>query len=380
MNCYRHNHRARGGRQSLAMSLIELIGALALLAVMGGMMIPFGIRTIDRIVAEREVSTLATLGDSFRNAILRSRQITNAVHWPDVIATEAGMDRATVAQNARRNPRAFLYDKGGWLNTALPYRQTNSTPPGLSTLPGNARVMIVSSLGRPLPATLNNTDISAADFAALWDTPENLVPSSGPWVGWEGRSDDVKVQRVNLASLFVNLVLSTYAQTNLGRYRIDSSAPFVATDGAGVAAYFFKGTTLDLFSSPPESALQHTHVLDCDTSFVYENNAWRSSILGAVATGMGDASAVVEAFLKSPENMRAANTNGMGIQQYIIVTNFIAYMSNYNVWELKGFPSGSLQDHLKGTLQPAMMKAVNDIFLYSGGSDNHLPINNDPCL
>ncbi len=377
MNPHCVNKPGRCGRQKDAMSLIELIGVLAVVAVLAGIALPSAIRILDRIAAEREVAVLSDLGDSFRSSILRSRQIRSPSDWVSVLATEAGMEPIAVTQNPRRVQRAYLYDKGGWLGSvSFPYYQTNN-PPGLAAVPANARVMLVSSLGKPLPTTLNNTDMTGAHFSDLWNAAENSVPTTGPWVGWGGQPDDVKIQRVNLAPLFVNVVLSTYTGTNLGLYRIDNSGFYSATNGAGVARYYLKGTVLQLYASAPTVTQQHSEVLDHDTSFVYENGVWRSSILGGTATALGNASGIVEAFLKAPENINALHTNGAGIQQYIIVTNFIAYMSNYNLWEDQGFPSkNGMQTHLQA-IQVQMMDAVEGIFKFS---DNHYPTNNYvPC-
>lgn len=375
--------RERVRRPRDAMTLIEMIGVLAVIAVLAGMLLPVAIRILDQLAARKEVATLASLAQAVQSSILRTRQITNVAQWAPLLAREAGMDLTAVTQNARRVPRVILHDKAGWLQTGLPYIQTNTSPPGLVTPPANARVMIVSSLSGALPNALNNTDLTAEQFATLWDTPDDTLPTTGPLAGW-GRPDDLKVQRINLAPLFVNVVLSTYLQTNAGLYKIDQSPAFyTAPTSNGVAHYFLKGTVLELYSSAPTVALQHSEVLERDTSYVYESGVWRSSILGAAATGLGDVSGIVEAFLKAPENHNAANIDPAkpGLQQYIIVTNFIAYMSNYNRWEDSGFKDNALKTYLSGTLQPRMMDAVQDIFLYSGTGKNRYPINtNLPCV
>jgi prepilin-type N-terminal cleavage/methylation domain-containing protein len=371
----------RGGCPQRGMTLVELIGALAIVAVLAGVALPAALRILDRLAANREVATLSAMGDGFRTSILRSRQIPISTDWLSVIATAAGMDPGAVTQNPRRISRAFVYDPGGWLASGLPYAQTNGSPPGLATPPNNARIMIVSSLGAPLPAGLNNTSLAASDFANLWNIADDTVPASGPFATWPGKPDDVKIQRVNLAPLFVNVVLGTYLGTNLGLYKVDNSSAFYsAPTNSGVARYFLKGTVLDLYASAPSLTNQLSVVLDHDTSYVYENGVWRSSIVGGVAMGIGDASGIVEAFLKAPENMKAANTNGAGIQQYIIVTNFIAYMSNYNRWEDGNFTDGTLQALLK-SMQPQMINVVQGLYLNSGGANDHSPMNNYlPCV
>jgi len=376
--------RERVRRPRDAMTLIEMIGVLAVIAVLAGMLLPVAIRILDQLAARKEVATLSSLGEAFQNGILRTRLITNVAQWAPLLAREAGMDLTAVTQNSRRVPRVILYDKGGWLNTGLPYNQTNTSPPGLAAPPNNARVMLVSSLGAALPDELNNTVLTADEFTDLWDSADDTLPATGPLADWGGRPDDLKVQRINLAPLFVNVVLSTYLQTNAGLYKIDQSPAFyTAPTSNGVSRYFLKGTVLELYSSAPTIALQHSEVLERDTSFVYESGVWRSSILGAAATGLGDVSGIVEAFLKAPENHNAANidTAKPGLQQYIIVTNFIAYMSNYNRWEDSEFKDNALKTYLESTLQPDMMKAVQDIFLYSGTGNNRYPINTSaPCV
>jgi type II secretory pathway pseudopilin PulG len=381
MNDYHILTRDRSRRRQHGMSLVELIGALGIIAFLSAMLVPSGIRTLDRIAADKETAALAAMSDAFCGSILRSRQIADPANWPSLIASESGMNLAAVSQNPRRVSRAFLYDKSGWLASSLPYAQTNGSLPGLATLPNNPRVMIVSSLGAALPAGLNNSSMTASDFANLWSTADNTVPASGPFALWPGKPDDVKIQRVNLASLFVNVVLSTYMETNLGLFKIDNYTNlYSAPTSYGVGRYYLKGTLLQLYASAPTLTNQLSVVLDHNTSFVYESGAWRSSILGGVAMGAGDISGIVEAFLKAPENMNAVNTNGAGIQQYIIVTNFIAYMSNYNRWEDSNFTDSSLQTLLQ-TLQPQMMTNVQGIYLKGGGSHDYSPVNTYmPCV
>lgn len=382
MNCHPSTNLQRGGGLH-AMSLVELIGVLAILGVLVAVLVPSAIRILDRLASEKETAVLSSLGEAFRNGILRTRQIPIADSWASNIAAEAGMDLTAIAQTPRRTQRAILFDTGGWLTTGLPYRQTNGAPPGLIDRPARARMMLVSSLGAPLPVSLNNSDplMTASEFDQLWNAPDSSILATTIWSGWGGRSDDLKVQRVDLAPLFVNVVLSTYTGTNLGLYKVDNSDYFTAPKSNGVAAYFLKGTVLQLYASAPGRTLQHTEVLDHDTSYVYENGVWRSSILGAVATGIGDVSGIVEAFLKAPGNINAGHTNPAKIQQEIIVTNFIAFMSNYNRWEDGNFSDNALQLYLKNTLQPAMMNAVEGLFIDGGGVNNHYPTNNyEPCV
>lgn len=369
--------------------MIELIGVLAVIAVLAGMMIPSAIRILDQIASEREVALLGNLGNAFQKAIVRAHSIGPLADWPSLVATEAGLPTTEVTANPRRNPRVVLFDKSetGWLyNLTFPWYQTNGSPPGLSAPPANARVILVSSLGRPLPTTLNQSSISAAQFTDLWNAPDHSLPASAPWNTWNGDAYDVKVQRVDLSSLFVKVVLSTYLSTNAGLYRIDNSALHSAPTGAGVTRYFMKGSVLQLHSAAPDMALQHSEVLESDTSFVYENGIWRSSIVGGVPAVLADASGIVEAFLRAPENIRAVNTNGMAIQQIMVVSNFVSYMSNYNVWAEGNFANTTLQSHLE-QVQAHMMDSVWGLFLnpykssYSTNTATyHTPTNNyAPC-
>lgn len=240
--------------------------------------------------------------------------------------------------------------------------------------------MIVSSLGASLPATLNNTDMDATQFDALWNSAPRTVPGTGPWSGWGGRGDDVKVERINLASLFANVVLSTYTDTNWGLYKLDNQGIetvngqlyYRAPWSNGVSGYFLKGTVIDFYSSAPQITNQHSEVIERDTSFVYENGVWAASIHGGVAPGVGDVTGIVAAFLRATPNTNAANTVPPRIQQTNVVNSFIAFMTNYSTWAANGFGNNALKSSLQ-TRRAEMMTNICSLFF--DGSANFNPYN-----
>jgi hypothetical protein len=351
------------------MTLVECIGVLAILAVIAGLMLPVMLRHLDGLASEVETATLKKLGDALQDSIRRNHYIPTYTNWASVVAAEAGMDIGTVTNNARSRLRVCWIDSSGWLSTNLPYTQTYT---GTTNLPANARIMLVSSVGRNLP--ISSAMPNATDFSDLWNTPEGTIPSSGPWVGWTSSPKDVKIQRVNLSPLFFNMVLSTYTGSTNGQYAVDGGALYPVPRGAGMASYFLQGTLLTLYSGSPSNTLASTQLISQDTSLVYESGVWKSSIVGTVTLGVGDISGIVAAFLQA-----IPNTNAAAGQQQLVVTRMIDYMSNYNRWATGPSPAASFSDnglrnYLKNTVQPNMMAAIQGLYA------TPKPTNGMPCL
>src|SRR5439155_8855693 len=113
--------------------------------------------------------------------------------WAAAVATELGVDTAAVTTNPRRQPRLFLIDPNlSIAGGGLPYTQTSTGSVSQAVSP---RVMIVSSVGTPLPAGLSS---GSANFTNIWNAADGTVPASAPaFAGWAGSGDDLKVQRVD---------------------------------------------------------------------------------------------------------------------------------------------------------------------------------------
>ena len=245
---------------------------------------------------------------------------------------------------------------------------------GTPALPANARMMLVSSLGKNLPIASGMP--SASDFAALWDVSPGTVPSSGAWAGWTGDPEDVKIHRVNLSPLFVKLVLTTYLSATNGQYTIDSSPMNSVPYTNGFAAYFLKGTGLRLYCGSPDSTLNSSQILNEDSSFVYEGGAWKNFLQGRVISSLGNVGGIVAAFLSATPNTNAqyALTN---YQQILVARTFTQYMSNYNVWAEGNFANNTLKTLLK-SVQVNMMDAVHGLYQAGGGANDCYPTNGVP--
>ena len=384
-----------------AWTLIEMIGVLALVAVLAGILLPAVVGHIDKVVAEQEVSTLKSFGGAFQQYVLATRVIPDQTTWYSAIASKVGFDTNDVLYNFRRQPRVLLIDGALQIGlpppaaSGLPYSQTNPlyivnaivpTP----MLPINPRVMIVSSLGKSLPNTFPGSPggvWNATYFSDLWNAADGSVPNDAAWTGWTGNPRDVLVQRINLTPLFVHVLLSKYNSSTYGYFTIDGNDGITPpTQVSWVDGYFIQGTVLTLYTNNPSDqihAIDTKQILTADTSFVFEQGIWRSTLTGAAfgtgATGVGD---LVQQFLNATTNVNAANPNG-NAQQVLVASNMLSYMSNYNVWALQySYTNDSLKSYLAGDktiigIEPSMMSSIQG--LYSLGTPSYYPTNPIPC-
>lgn len=329
-----------------AWTLVEVAAVVAVIAVLAASVLPAMVRHTDRLVAQQEAATLSSFANAFQQAVLTSRRIPDQTTWYSVIATNMGVSindvLYNVRQQAHQQARVFLIDPSlqvglGSSPSGLPYVQTNfiSGTPGSPMLPVSPRVMIVSSLGKALPMSSGVFSSGyPADFANLWNAADGTVPSAGAWSGWTGSPADVIVQRINLAPLFVRLVLGNYnpsSTASQGYYTVDPLSGAVPTPVTYVDGYFIRSTVLALYNGALAANLDTQLVLNQDSSFVFEQGIWRNTLLAPAGGTAGSTGDLVQQFLNATPNVYAAYpyTN---LQQIMIVTNMLSYMSNYVNW------------------------------------------------
>ncbi len=371
-------------RNQAAMTLIEVIGVLAVLAILSAGLLPALIRQLDKAVADQENAALKSFGDALQRSILRNRYIPGPDDWASAIATELGVNVSTVSTNARSRQRWFIIDPNlqiGANGAGLPYSQANRISRGSSltnltgqvVAPASPRVMILSSLGPAFPVSmLNGVLPNVADFGLLWNTADGTLPAGvSALSGWRGTGEELKIQRLNLSPLFVDLVLGSYGSGNSGYFAIDGSVIGIAPTNT-FEGYFLQNSVLALYTGSSSNTLDSQQILVRDCSFVFESGIWKSSIVGGLMPGGMDVGGVVSQFLAAPGNTNAANSVS-NAQQIAVAQSMLSYMSNYGVWAAGNFTDNNLRNYLKNTVQPNMMAAVQGLF-----SGSYYPVP-QPC-
>ena len=347
-----------------AFSLIELIGVLAVMAILAAVLAPALLRQMDKMAGDQESAALKSFGDALQASILRSRTIPSHTNWASTVATELGVDVASVTNSPRRQARFFLIDPAlqiGVNGGGLPYVQNNAgsvITNGCDVIPPvSPRVLILSSIGRGLPAGIVSGVPTAADFTNIWNAADGTVPPAPAFSGWTGTGDDLKIQRVSLSPLFVHLLLTAYQpRDGLPRYSIDANnpgtAPSVPTNATcilGHEGYYIQDSVLYLYKA--QTTIDSQQILIRDNSFVYDQNVWRGSIGGGFFLGGLDIASVVDKYLAAPRN---TNPNVATNQQAIVVQSMQNYMDAYGAWGTAGFP------HKVGGSTPPIYQAVID--------------------
>src|SRR5439155_19179772 len=173
--------------------------------------------------------------------------------------------------------------------------------------------------GRPLPAGLASGVFPY--FSNLWNAADGMVPSDPAWSGWTGSPADVIVQRINLAPLFLHMLLNRYNTTNTGAYSVDGlpAVSVVTVDG-----YFIRGSVLGLYTNYFSTNPVARQILTRDSSFTFEAGVWVGSLSGATTgtnnAGVMNVGDVVQQFMTAPPNVNAQNPIG-NAQQVLVVNN-----------------------------------------------------------
>jgi prepilin-type N-terminal cleavage/methylation domain-containing protein len=360
-------------RSQHAFSLIEMIGVLAVIAVLATALAPSFVRQMDKTAGDQESAAMKSFGDALQRSIMRYRYIPSDADWATNIATELGVDVAYVTTNPRQQPRFFLIDPNlSIAGAGLPYRQTNS---GSVNIPSSPRVMILSSVGTPLPAVT----ATAANFTNIWNAADGTVPTAAPaFAGWNGTGNDLNIQRVDLSPLFVRLQLSWVVSSHKDpwpKYSIDSNnwatardvtngwdvtngQPTPPTDWPG---YFIQNSILFLYNDPTKpnpggGYLDSQQILIRNNTFNYDQDTWRGSIGGEFFLGGLDIASVVDRYLAAYPNARAQNGTN---QQAIVVQSMITFMDRYDDWAGAGFPTNTAPTYVAvQNAQVAMKTAV----------------------
>lgn len=334
-----------------AFSMIEMIGVLAVIMILIMTVMPAMLRRIDKAAKDIEAVTLQQIGLGLKNHILNNRRVPARGTAFSDIATEMGWAVAQVATNARGNPRFYLVDPrlriGSNSSSSLPYVQGIY---GSSNITDEARVLIITSMGDPLPTIITNAGANSnVVFDAIWGAADYTMPTG--W-SWGGNWSDILVQRLSLRPLFVQVLLNNHS-LNLGRFSIETTNTHVPLPGTNFAAWYLSRTVLGLHDEngglQVKQVLQDVSATTNNTmnclapSFVYDKGVWRGRLFACkdgptgtqLQTGL-DLQAAYDLFMSGPPNMY--HTSG-AISKTNVTKTMYLFMSNYVRWAGTGFNS-----------------------------------------
>jgi prepilin-type N-terminal cleavage/methylation domain-containing protein len=205
---------------SSGFTLIEMIGVLAVIAIIASVITPNALRSLDRAAITAEAQTLRNLGEQAK-LYLRAQGVSpTPANWTTTIGSFADMSPADIATNKRQMGRVYLTDP--------------------ATVP-TQRVIILSSMrtGLTLPTSANiNT---AVRFQDIWQTVDGALPTALSWGGWAawgavaGSGEYLLIERVNLAPVY-NTDLQSLTITLNNRGAATASYNIVLADGTVQAA------------------------------------------------------------------------------------------------------------------------------------------------
>ncbi|MGC8989554.1 MAG: type II secretion system protein, partial [Verrucomicrobiia bacterium] len=272
-----------------AYTLIELVGVLAIIAILGLIVTENVLEKIKRQARKTEGDNLATMADAMRRSVVRTKSIPGAGNMPARIAEELSLPVSKLLTTQFRQTRYFFmhpdFRVGTNLTSTLPYTQTVL---GSTREPTNCQALIISSVG-PLEEDLIPAEMDGATFTNLWNTSED----------WDALARDVKLQRIEFRDLFHRIVLNNLDSTRNAPFSVESTNTLTSiAPGGRFETWFIDTTALNLHMVVGTGVqLQTREIIREDVSYVFENGRWARYLGGGRGAGGGDFGSLVDAFL-----------------------------------------------------------------------------------
>ncbi|MEO1035544.1 MAG: type II secretion system protein [Pseudomonadota bacterium] len=246
-------------------TLLELIGVMAVLAILSAALAPSIFQAIDDAYAVAESDNLKQLGEDLRRYVRTTGQVPSRSinNWAPALASVSETPEERVRNNRRGQRRLLYFDPqfiGPPDSNFNGYTQTT----GLAAAPLSPRLMIISDMERNVP----NQPANSASFDAIWNQ------SAGATIV---ESDTVKIERINMMALF-HRVLLVNANTSQTGYQLGFAAAFPVTASNGttdgiVSRYVIDGTELRVFNAPyPAGALATATLVNDDVAMRYDTD------------------------------------------------------------------------------------------------------------
>lgn len=304
------------GRRS-AFTLVQVIGVVSVIAILVSVGVPVAAKRIDEAARHGEAANMAAMSEALVQASLTNRTIPTVANFPSTIAGYLNREVSAISTNKRRLARVFMADPAMSINGGgLPYTQGVNGP---TNLPTGARLMIVSSIARALPAPTAMTN-----FSDIWNTPKNSLP--GSLTNWGGRGEDLVVERIELGPQFHKvLLMNVEVAPAVGFFSIDNATNSVAAVSQ-FSAYYMDGTALSLFL-PDGTTVDFRETVKEDVSFVYQNGKWGRQ-LSSADDNSGTFGQLVDRFLQQP----VPCDPGSGATQRSVINAFYDYLWGYADW------------------------------------------------
>lgn len=274
---------APGSTARAAFSIMEMIGVLAIMTILAGMLIPNAARRISRSNGEKEDKALGVLAEGLLRHVQANQAIPGATTWATNIAAFSGLSVDEVRYVDPSDPtsaRVYLINPSFTPGTASANPIWTQTSTGAVST-ANATLIILSSHKNTLtPPVSSGAASSQAVFDAIWNwsfDPATKSPPSGWPAGWTGNGEYLHVQRVSLAPLFQRVTFSnTDYPTNYPQRQIGVASATTLNSAAALDAYYLNGTHIRLYkASSAGSSLDISHTLLSGMNFQYESNRWR---------------------------------------------------------------------------------------------------------
>jgi prepilin-type N-terminal cleavage/methylation domain-containing protein len=221
-------------RQS-GFSLIELIGVLAIMAILASVLVPNTIKSIENAAISAESQTLSNLAGVLPLYLRDQGAIPAAATWSTQLAAYANLSPANLATNTMKVARVYLADP--------------------ATAPSQ-RVILLSSMRRGLALPASGAITTAASFQQIWQTADGSVPPATSWAGWSAwaavanSGQFLLIERVNLLPTY-DTTLEPLTFTMNNHTAAATSYNLVLANGTAQAAQnIAAGATVILTETP----------------------------------------------------------------------------------------------------------------------------------
>ncbi len=240
-----------GGESARAgFTLIELIGVMAIMVIIAGVVTPNVLHSIDLAAAKAEASSLSNLATEISLYTRDSGAMPTAANWTTVIVPYTELSSAELAQNRRQRARVLLTDA-----------TTN-------------RAMILSVMNANAAFTLPGA-VTAANFALIWNTVDSTNPAANwqgaNWSGWSAVANSEQfmvIQRINLSSQLQTYSIplkNTSAVTTVSYQVLNINGTIAASANiaaSGTAALSLRtGQKINLYTAANQVNLNYTYVV-----------------------------------------------------------------------------------------------------------------------